>query len=174
MKTGSKIKRIQMRNLVLIGVFSILLSCNAQENQHVLKAVDYNELKSIIQKDDGKLYVVNFWATWCKPCVEELPAFMTVNGQFKNNPDFKMILVSMDNVSQLDSKVKKFIRDNEIDADVYLLDDIKRMNEWIPDVDENWSGAIPATVFYKNGKKIKFHELQMTQYELEDLINENL
>lgn len=163
-----------MKNLILIGIFSVLFSCRAQENGNVLKAVNYDELKSVIQKEDGKLYVVNFWATWCKPCIEELPGFMNVNNQFKNNPDFKMILVSMDNKRQLDTKVKKFIEKNNIDADVYLLDDLERMNEWIPDVDPSWGGAIPATVFYKNGKKIKFHEFEMTQYELEDIVNEHL
>jgi len=158
----------------MFGLLIFLLGCNAQEKENVLKAVNYDELKSVIQKEDGKLYVVNFWATWCKPCVEELPGFIAVNEQFKNDPNFKMILVSMDNRKLLDTKVKKFIQKNNIDADVYLLDDIKRMNEWIPATDETWSGAIPATVFYKNGKKILFRELQMTQYELEDIVNENL
>ncbi|NLN33186.1 MAG: TlpA family protein disulfide reductase, partial [Flavobacteriaceae bacterium] len=55
-----------------------------------------------------------------------------------------------------------------------LLDDNKRMNEWIPATDANWSGAIPATVMYKNGEKVFFKELKMTKYELEDLIDDNL
>src|SRR5690606_29966950 len=134
----------------------------------------YEELQSIVQKDDGKLYVVNFWATWCKPCIDELPVFMQVNELYQSDPNFKMILVSMDNVKTLDTKVKRFIENNHLNVDVYLLDDNKRMSEWIPATDTNWSGAIPATVFYKNGKKILFHELKMTQYELEDVINENL
>lgn len=163
-----------MKNLFLIILTGMVLSCQAQESQNVLKAVNYDELKSVIQKEDGKLYVVNFWATWCKPCIEELPAFMAVNEMFKNDPNFKMILVSMDSPKLLDTKVKRFIQNNNLEADVYLLDDLKRMNEWIPATDPNWSGAIPATVFYKNGKKIFFKELQLTQYELEDLINENL
>lgn len=163
-----------MKNLFLVILTGILLSCNGQESQPVLKVVNYEELKSVIQKEDGKLYVVNFWATWCKPCIEELPAFMTVNEEYKDNPDFKMILVSMDSKKQLDTKVKKFIEKNNMNVDVYLLDDNKRMNEWIPATDSTWSGAIPATVFYKNGKKVFFKELQMTQYELEDLILDNL
>ena len=163
-----------MKNLFLVILTGILLSCNGQESQPVLKVVNYDELKSVIQKEDGKLYVVNFWATWCKPCIEELPAFMAVNETFKNDPNFKMILVSMDSKKQLDTKVKKFIQTHNIATDVYLLDDIKRMNEWIPATDENWSGAIPATVLYKNGKKVFFKEFQLTQYELEDLVNDNL
>lgn len=164
-----------MKNLFLTIFFLVIWGCNAQESDsHVLKSVNYDELKSIIQKDDGKLYVVNFWATWCKPCIEELPHFMEVNELYKSDPKYKMILVSLDNVKTMDTKVKRFIESNHIDVDVYLLDDNKRMNEWIPAIDEKWSGAIPATVFYKNKKKIYFKELQMTQYELEDIINENL
>jgi thiol-disulfide isomerase/thioredoxin len=151
-----------------------LLSCNGQESTQVLKVVNYDELKSVIQKEDDVLYVVNFWATWCKPCIEELPDFMEVNEEFKDHPNFKLILVSMDSKKQLDTKVKKFIEKNKITADVYLLDDNKRMNEWIPATDANWSGAIPATVMYKNGEKVFFKELKMTKYELEDLIDDNL
>lgn len=164
-----------MKKLLVILMTGLLIGCQAQEKkENVLKAVNYDELKSIIQKEDGKLYVVNFWATWCKPCVEELPGFMVVNEKFKDNPNFQMILVSMDVKKQLETKVKSFIEKNNIGVDVYLLDDNKRMNFWIPDVDPTWSGAIPATVFYKNGKKILFRELSMTQYELEDIVNENL
>lgn len=163
-----------MKKILFLIITGFFLNGYGQEFQSVLKAVNYDELKSVIQKEDGKLYVVNFWATWCKPCIEELPAFMAVNEIFKDEPNFKMILVSMDSKTQLNTKVKKFIEKNNIDADVYLLDDLKRMNEWIPAIDPNWKGVIPATVLYKNGKKVFFKELQMTQYELEDLVNDNL
>lgn len=164
-----------MKNLLLIGIFLTLWNCNAQDSEnYILKSVNYEELKSIIQKEDGKLYVVNFWATWCRPCIEELPHFMEVNELYKSDPNFKMILVSLDNVKAMDTKVKKFIENNHLNVDVYLLDDNKKMNEWIPATDKSWSGAIPATVFYKDKKKVHFKELQMTQYELEDIINDNL
>lgn len=164
-----------MKKLLIICFFFSFLACNAQDSgTYVLKSVNYEELKSIVQKDDGKLYVVNFWATWCKPCIEELPHFMEVNELYKTDPNFKMILVSLDNVKALDTKVKRFIENNHLNVDVYLLDDNKKMNEWIPATDKSWSGAIPATVFYKNKKKVHFKEMQMTQFELEDVINENL
>lgn len=164
-----------MKKLLSVSLFFFLLNCMAQDSENpVLKAVNYDELKSVIQKEDDKLYVVNFWATWCKPCVEELPHFMEVNETYKSDPNFKMILVSLDHSKALNNKVKRFIDAMKINVDVYLLDDNKRMNEWIPDIDESWSGAIPATVFYKNGKKVKFREFQLTQFELEDIIEENL
>ena len=142
--------------------------------QQLLKIVDFDELKTIINKKDDKLYLVNFWATWCKPCVAELPGFMEVNKTYRNNPHFKMILVSMDMAKDLNTAVKTFITKNNITPDVYLLDDNKRMNEWIPTIDTNWSGAIPATVFYRNGEKLEFIENVVEKEELVKLINRHL
>lgn len=140
----------------------------------ILKVVNFDELQTILKKHDNKLYVVNFWATWCKPCVAELPGFMEVNENFRLNSHFKMILVNMDNALEIDSRVKPFLVKNKIKTDVYLLDDNKRMNEWIPAIDKNWSGAIPATVIYRNGEKLDFKESEIKKNELVHLIKNYL
>jgi len=180
-------KKYTMRKLFIL--FSVFMCFNvygqqarkkaikpvaAATQQQVLKIVDFDELKTIINKKDDKLYLVNFWATWCKPCVAELPGFMEVNKTYRNNPHFKMILVSMDMAKDLNTAVKTFITKNNITPDVYLLDDNKRMNEWIPTIDTNWSGAIPATVFYRNGEKLEFIENVVEKEELVKLINRHL
>lgn len=180
-------KKYTMRKLFIL--FSVFMCFNvygqharkkaikpltAATQQQVLKIVDFDELKTIINKKDDKLYLVNFWATWCKPCVAELPGFMEVNKIYRNNPHFKMILVSMDMAKDLNTAVKTFITKNNITPDVYLLDDNKRMNEWIPTIDTNWSGAIPATVFYRNGEKLEFIENVIEKEELVKLINRHL
>ena len=139
-----------------------------------VKIVRFEGLESLINKKDNVLYVVNFWATWCKPCVMELPEFMEVNKEYRSNPHFKMILVSLDMAKEVDTDVRLFLLKNKIDADVYLLDDNKRMNEWIPEVDKNWSGAIPATAFYRNGKKLLFRESKMEKKELDQIIRKYL
>lgn len=141
---------------------------------HTVKIVKYSDLETTIKKNDNKLYVINFWATWCRPCVEELPGFMEVNKMYRNNPGFKMILVSLDMAKEAETKVRPFILKNKIDAEVYLLDDNKRMNEWIPAINKNWSGAIPATVFYKNGKQLEFIENKMHKNELVQIISKHL
>lgn len=141
---------------------------------HKVIVVNFDKLESVIKKHDNKLYVVNFWATWCRPCVMELPEFMEVNKIYRNNPDFKMILVSLDIAIEADSNVQQFIVKNKIDTDVYLLDDNKRMNQWIPAVDKNWGGSIPATVFYRNGVKLDFKESKMQKSELVKIISKYL
>ncbi len=142
--------------------------------KHEFKIVNFDQLQSILKKDDNTLYVVNFWATWCKPCVAELPEFIEVNNMYKSKPGYKMILVSMDMADNFNTGVKSFLAKNKIDTDVYLLDDNKRMNEWIPAVDKNWSGAIPATVFYRNGKKLDFIENKLQKDQLIQLISKHL
>ena len=139
-----------------------------------IKIVRFEGLESVINKKDNVLYVVNFWATWCKPCVMELPEFMEVNKEYRSNPHFKMILVSLDMAKEVNTDVRLFLLKNKIDADVYLLDDNKHMNEWIPAVDKNWSGAIPATAFYRNGKKLLFREGKMEKKELDQIIRKYL
>jgi len=152
----------------------LTVSVAGSNQKQILKTVSFAELQTIINKKDNKLYVINFWATWCKPCVEELPEFMAVNKSYSQNPRFKMILVSLDLAREKESRVRPFLLKNKIEADVYILDDNKRMNEWIPTIDNTWSGAIPATVIYRNGEKLEFKENKLQKKELIQIINNHL
>jgi thiol-disulfide isomerase/thioredoxin len=166
-----------MKYFIIVLLAIITLDGFAQQKAnsgHEVKIVRFEELEKVLNKNDDKLYVVNFWATWCRPCVLELPEFMEVNKAYRNNQHFKMILISLDMAKDAKTLVRPFLIKNKIDVDVYLLDDNKRMNEWIPAIDKSWSGAIPATVFYKNGKKLEFIESQLNKNELEQIINKYL
>lgn len=179
--------KTSMKNLIITSMAIISLGSQAQNTQkkmqesltvsnieHKVKIIKFEDLESIIKKKDNKLYVVNFWATWCKPCVLELPEFMEVNKTYHSDPHFKMILMSLDIAKEVESSVQLFLVKNKINTDVYLLDDNKRMNEWIPKVDSRWSGSIPATAFYKNGMKLEFREGIMQKRELEQMISKYL
>ena len=95
---------------------------------------------------------------------------MEVNQGLKGRPNYKMILISLDNAAQMDSKVKPFLLKNNITPDVYLLDDNKRMNYWINELAPDWSGTLPATVLIRNSKVLLFKENQITKDELEQAI----
>jgi thiol-disulfide isomerase/thioredoxin len=160
----------------LTGFLMLLLTSGlfAQQPANFKGVIKYEDYQKLINKNDQVLYVVNFWATWCSPCVKELPEFMEVNRQFSINKNFKMILVSLDNVRELESGLYPFMKENQIRPDVYLLDDIKRMNYWIPLIEKEWTGSIPATLIYKNGKKLFFDEKQLDQATLTQIINKFL
>ena len=156
-----------MKLVSLIGLLIGLNVCFVKaQNVEVIK---YEEFFNKVNQPTEQLIVVNFWATWCGPCVEEMPHFLEVYEANKNNPNFKLLFVSMDRVKQLD-KVNQFIKTHNIDAEVVLLDDNKRMNEWIPKVDNTWSGNIPVTVLYKNGEKVHFVGSELDKKELEQLM----
>tara|TARA_B110000093_G_scaffold172076_1_gene202719 strand:- start:990 stop:1472 length:483 start_codon:yes stop_codon:yes gene_type:complete len=158
-----------MKFSILLVLLS-LLSCTHTPTTAV---VNFDELQKILSTKKDKLVVVNFWATWCPPCVSELPHFMEVNNEYADQDSYEMILVSLDKASDLETSVRKMIDKLNITTDAYILDDNKRMNEWIPAIDAGWSGAIPATVFYKNNKKVLFVEGQITKEELKNAIEKH-
>ncbi|OCA78211.1 thioredoxin [Chryseobacterium contaminans] len=161
-----------MKNvLTILVVFLCCTLCNAQQTE--VSALKYEDLEKKIQSEKDKFLVVNFWATTCAPCLKELPHFMEVNNQYAGNPKFKMLLVSLDRLVDKE-KVLKFIKNKSLTAEVVLLDDIKRMNIWIPRFEKEWDGNIPVTIFYKNGEKIHFNDGEMSKEELEKTITENL
>ena len=171
-------KKIALSVLLMFVVFACQSKKETDEaivsNEQLTLITDYNDLFAKFTQNDDKLYVVNYWATWCKPCVEELPDFMEVNNELKDNRHFKMILVSLDKASALETDVQDFIEDNNISTDVYLLSDNKRQMQWIPRVNERWSGAIPSTAFYKNGEQVAFVEGQLNKQQLTEIIQQHL
>ncbi len=146
-------------SLILLLICFATLPSIGQE----LKVVKFDTIKEILENDTDKIRVVNFWATWCAPCVKELPNFEAVNQKYSN---VEVILVNLDFVEGLD-KVKHFVAKKELKSKVILLDEID-YNTWIDQVSPEWSGAIPATVIispHAAGKK--FLEGELTASELE-------
>ena len=134
----------------------------------VLKAQDvhqinFNSLDAVLRSENDTTYVINFWATWCKPCVEELPAFEKLNTESKGKK-IKVILISMDMQREIDTKLKPFILKNNMHSTIWWLSAVNA-NDWIDKVSADWSGAVPATIIYKNQKK-RFFEKSFTYDEL--------
>ena len=104
-------------------------------------------LKSSAENDT--LYVFNFWATWCAPCVKELPTFEKVIRENKN-PKIQFVFASLDFDHQIDTKLRPFVmRRPYMKRNVAIAD--SRQQKWIDQVSEEWSGSIPMTLIrYKN------------------------
>jgi thiol-disulfide isomerase/thioredoxin len=118
-------------------------------------------------KHNDTLYVVNFWATWCDPCVKELPAFQQEEKKYANKK-VKMIFVSINSEKEA-GKVQNFVDSHNLGPVVLLLN-AGNPNDWIDKIDSSWSGTIPATAMYKSGKKVYFREGEFTSESLDNVI----
>ena len=164
-----------MKYLLFFLSFIVLISC---QNKPKIKAIskeivssqgknievyDFDNFQHFLNQQNDTTYVVNFWATWCKPCIDELPAFQKLSNDYQNDK-VKVILVSLDFPGKIENNVIPFIIKNKVTPKVIVLDDPDQ-NSWIPKVSEDWLGSIPATVIYKNDKKA-FYEQSFTYEEL--------
>lgn len=129
-----------------------------------LDIYDYDGLKPLINKKDDKVHVVNFWATWCAPCIKELPYFEDINKKYSDK-NIEVLLVNLDFPRQYDTKLKPFLQEKQLTSKVVCFDDVDQ-NRWIPDIDTTWSGALPATIIYNQNKR-QFYEGSFTFDELE-------
>jgi thiol-disulfide isomerase/thioredoxin len=117
------------------------------------------------QKSDTT-YIINFWATWCKPCVKELPYFESLHKELKGSK-YRLILVSLDFKKHFESRLLPFVEKNQLQSEVYLLDE-PDYNSWIDKVDSSWGGSIPATLFYNHFKKVRYFKEQ--EFDKQELI----
>ncbi len=132
------------------------------EGQQV-ESITMHELSSITSRTSDTAYVVNFWATWCSPCVKEIGFFEELHREY-DNQNLKVYLVSLDFPNQLELRVIPFLKEREITAEVMLMTNLD-YNSWIDQVDPSWSGSIPATLIYRKDQRI-FLERELTREEL--------
>ncbi len=145
---------LSLRYYLLSAVATVCfaLSANAQTPAAVFDLTQYEQR---VQQKNDTLYVVNFWATWCKPCIEELPYFQSIADSSKGQP-IKLILVSQDTKTRA-LQVTQFMQKKSYTSEYFILS-AGNPNVWIDKIEPKWSGTIPATILYKNGVKVNFHE----------------
>jgi len=166
LKLPPNVEIIAMKKFLFILFFTLSIQ---QINAQQIRIIKLKELQEIINSNSSPIQVINFWATWCAPCVKELPLLETLHS--KSLEGVKITLVNLDFADKLD-KVNAFVERKKMKAEVVLLDEID-YNQWIDKVDKHWGGAIPATLVInsQNGKR-KFIERELEEGELEKLIEE--
>jgi thiol-disulfide isomerase/thioredoxin len=159
---------IEMKKLIIvIGLVLLLIPGFAQKAE----VIRLSDLQKILDTKSEKIQIINFWATWCGPCIKELPLFEKLH--LEKRPDVKVTLVSMDlDLDPNPDKVYRFISRKNIQSEVLLLNE-KNPNEWINKIEKAWSGALPATIVInqKTGQR-KFVEKELHEGDLEKLIEE--
>lgn len=153
------------------NIIAMIMSCLAfGAVAQKAEVVKLDKLQQIMETKSDKIRVINFWATWCAPCIKELPLFEKLHAE---RADVKVTLVSMDlDLDPNPEKVYKFLDRKKLQSEVLLLNE-QNANSWIGKIDKNWSGALPATIVInqKTGQR-KFIERQLHEGDLEKLIAE--
>ncbi len=152
-----------MRPLIIFFLF-----CASSVFSQSVESVKLVDLQKIIQGAGDRVLVINFWATWCAPCIKEIPYFEKLNAEDKNA---EVILVSMDyDLDPNTEKVNRFVTRKKIKSRVLVLTE-SDPNSWIDKIDKRWSGALPATLVVnsKTGKR-ELTQGELGEGELEKLI----
>jgi len=144
----------------------LFLTCFQSSGQP--KIVKLHEIQSLLTSEKDEIQIINFWATWCGPCIQELPLFEKLGQERK---DVHITLVSLDlDLDANPEKVYKFVERKKIKSDVLILDE-PDPDSWIDKIEKEWSGSLPATIVVntKTGKRT-FIDRELKEGELEMLI----
>jgi thiol-disulfide isomerase/thioredoxin len=158
-----------MRITILLLLVLFTFQFGFSQNQDEIKVLTFNEFKkNYLSSTSDTTYVINFWATWCVPCIKEIPAFERINKEY-NDKTLKVVLVSLDFPNRIENSLKPFLKRHSVSSEVILLN-APNYNNWIDKISPEWSGSIPATYVYKN-RKSNFFEKSFTYDELKNIIN---
>lgn len=168
-------KKVMMRRQIYfrLTIISLFMMLSPFIRGQKIEYIKIPGLEKILNNPDDKVFVINFWATWCPPCVSEIPGFANTAREYDTGK-VRFVLVSLDFPSQVEKQLIPFLRKNKITLPVDVMMDVD-YNAWIDKVDSGWQGEIPATLFFNNSKKTRyFHSGALTEPELKKYINELL
>lgn len=138
----------------------------AAQGQTAIKKVSIQDVRTMMDTTKGPL-IVNFWATWCAPCVKEIPWFDSIIAQKK--APVKLLLVSLDFPEAYPQQLTAFVKKRRYRGEVVFLNE-SNADYFIPIIDPKWTGAIPASMFVNNSKKyyrLFNHQLTEGRFALE-------
>lgn len=157
--------------LILISLAANVLLPGLAEAQQV-KKIKMDELMVYAEKADHPV-IINVWATWCAPCVEELPWFDKMLRQYQDS-NIELILVSLDFADRYEKAIDGFLQKHPLNATLFWLDETNA-DYFCPMLHSNWTGNIPVTLFINNKTGYrKFFDDQVKEEELETTIQEML
>lgn len=148
-----------MRKPVFLLSFWLFLSLCAplRADAQQPEVLDWSAMLQEMDKSEDSLVVVNFWATWCRPCVAELPFFRQAEAEFADQR-VRFLYVSLDFPEEMENRILPFLQAKEMNERVFVLDE-PNANKFIDRVSPEWGGSIPATLYYRPGTgRVEFHE----------------
>lgn len=120
-----------------------------------LELIDQQALAQLVRNDTDKIRLINVWATWCIPCIVELPEFVTINRMYRRR-NFELVTISADE-PEIESRVLKVLEENHVAATNYLFDSSNR-DQLFDSIDKQWEGALPYTILVAPGGKVVYRK----------------
>ena len=158
-----------MRKIVIAFLFTVSIFSASAQNASVIKLKEFQEL---LNRKTDTTYVINFWATWCAPCVAELPDFLKAEAELKDKK-VKFYFINLNFKKEFESLVLPFLKKKEMKSTVYLLNE-PDYNSWIDKVSPSWSGAIPATLIISKPDSNVFTEGSYTYEMLTEVLKNKI
>lgn len=155
----------------LIFALSFLACAATTQAQNIPSYTADQLMQHATSKDT--VYIINFWATWCDPCVAELPNFNTLYDKYAGKP-VKIILASLDFPESYPLKLATFVHRKGLEPQVVWFNETDA-NVFIPKIDNSWQGSIPATLILQPAKSFrKFIEGTITADEVGGIVDKQL
>ena len=154
-----------MKKIILIAGFLLFITSFSFAQISIPKW-KITDVEKYMNSGKDEVLVINFWATFCKPCVAEIPSFIAVTNQYKDQ-HVKLLLVSLDLPSFYPKKIADFAKKHEFNTNIVWLEETNA-DYFCPKIDQKWSGSIPATLIInpKTGYR-KFFEEEIEKEKFE-------
>ena len=158
-----------MKTLIIpITLMIMTFGAGAQE---ITVYENFESYKHLLNKNNDTTYVINYWATYCAPCIKEMPVFKRLENEYSGKK-MEIILTSLDFGGNPKEKVRSFMNRHGVKSRVVILDD-PDSNSWIDKVSTQWSGALPGTLIYNNNFR-EFYEQTFTYDEINSILKSKM
>ena len=138
----------------IIPIISLLFVITATANAQEIVKVKIPDIERLMALKDSGVLVLNFWATFCKPCVAEIPSFIEITNKYKSG-EVKLVLVSLDLPSYYPAKIAAFSKKHKFITNIMWLAETNA-DYFCPRIDSSWSGSIPATLIINSKNNYRF------------------
>jgi peroxiredoxin len=120
-----------------------------------LEPIDLAGVARLARNDSKKLRLINLWATWCGPCVAELPELVTMNRMYRTR-NFELVTISLDDLSKKDDALR-VLKENRVAASNSILN-VDDRDKFAETLDQEWPGPVPYTLLVAPGGKIIYRK----------------